>query len=164
MHRWLEFPNPVNEKTARTVAACVMVLAAVVVAFDAWWLLPLLATGFLLRVLFGPRVSPIAMLANRVVAPRLGAARLTPGPPKRFAQTIGFVVTAAASLAAFAFDAHDVARALAVLMVVAAGLEAIFRAVHRVPDVLRAHACRSHSAARMHGVCAGRRDRLVSRA
>jgi len=125
MQRWLEFPNPVNDKAARSVAALVLIAALAVLATHAWWLLPVMAAGFALRVAFGPRVSPAALLATRVIAPRLGAPVPTPGPPKRFAQAIGLAVTGGATLAAFAFDSHTTALALTALIAVAAGLEAI---------------------------------------
>ena len=84
-----EFPNPVNDKAARTVAAGV-VLLAVAFLITGWTpLLWILALGFLARVLTGPTLSPLGQLATRVISPRLGAPRYTPGPPKRFAQTIG---------------------------------------------------------------------------
>ncbi|MGH9271283.1 MAG: DUF4395 family protein, partial [Ilumatobacteraceae bacterium] len=57
---------------------------------------PPLALGFLARVLAGPTLSPLGQLATRVVAPRLGRPRLVPGPPKRFAQSIGLALTTAA--------------------------------------------------------------------
>jgi hypothetical protein len=82
-----EFPNPVNEKAARTVAAGVVVLCiatlVLTIAFGhAWiWLTVVLAYGFLARVATGPTLSPLGQLATRVVAPRLGTARPVPGPP-----------------------------------------------------------------------------------
>jgi len=120
------FPNPVNEKVARTVAAQVLVLAVATLLTGAWWMLAVLAAGFALRVAFGPRVSPIALLASRVIAPRLGTPRWVSGPPKRFAQAIGLLVTGAGAIAALAFDATTVAAALTLLIVVAASLEAVF--------------------------------------
>lgn len=90
------FPNPVNEKAARSVAAGVVVLS-VVGAITGWWIvLLLLAYGFAARVASGPRFSPLGQLATRVVAPRLGAATLVPGPPKRFAQAIGLAFSGTA--------------------------------------------------------------------
>lgn len=95
------FPNPVNELAARTVAAGVVLLSALtlllslVVGPGALWLSVLLAYGFIARVAAGPTFSPLGRLATQVIAPRLGPARLTPGPPKRFAQAIGAVVTTA---------------------------------------------------------------------
>ena len=58
-------------------------------ASSAYWLFLPLAYGFIARVLSGPRLSPLARLATAVVAPRLGAPKPVPGPPKRFAQAIG---------------------------------------------------------------------------
>src|SRR5436190_1596912 len=86
------FPNPVNEKAARTVAAGVAVLTTFVLVTQWWWLTPVLAVGFLARVVSGPTLSPLGQLATRVVAPRLGPPREVPGPPKRFAQSIGLAV------------------------------------------------------------------------
>src|SRR5690348_5824091 len=92
------FPNPVNEKAARTVASGVLLLSIVTLllslADDRWlWIVAALAAGFLARVLTGPTLSPLGQLATRVVAPRLGEPVLVAGPPKRFAQAIGAVVT-----------------------------------------------------------------------
>jgi hypothetical protein len=89
------------------------------------WLTAVIAYGFVARVLSGPRLSPLGQLATRVVAPRLGEPRLVPGPPKRFAQAIGAVVTVlAVVLVAVGFDAG--AQALLGLMVVFATLESVF--------------------------------------
>jgi hypothetical protein len=66
---------------------------------DARFLLPLLFAGFVLRVLAGPRLSPLALLMTRVVRPRLPVhERYVPGPPKRFAQSVGAAFTGAATL------------------------------------------------------------------
>jgi hypothetical protein len=121
----LTFPNPVNEKTARTVAAGVLIIVIVALATQWLWLTAVLAAGFLLRVASGPRFSPLGPLANRVIAPRLGPPKLVPGPPKRFAQAVGFTVTTAAALAWFVFSSALVVNVLLALMVVAAGLESI---------------------------------------
>jgi hypothetical protein len=119
------FPNPVNEKAARTVAFVVMVLAAVILATSWYWLLIPLAYGFIARVLTGPTLSPLARLASAVIAPRLGASRPVPGPPKRFAQAIGAAIACVAAVAALLFAAHGVADGLLVMLVLAAGLESI---------------------------------------
>ncbi|MDA8354869.1 MAG: DUF4395 domain-containing protein [Actinomycetota bacterium] len=93
------FPNPVNEKAARTVAAGVVVMSVAALALNLPWMLVPLALGFYARLLTGPTLSPLGQLATRVVAPRLlGRPRLVAGPPKRFAQGIGAVVTTAALL------------------------------------------------------------------
>ncbi|HEX7609070.1 MAG TPA: DUF4395 domain-containing protein [Solirubrobacteraceae bacterium] len=123
--RLLSFPNPVNEKAARTVAFVVMLLAALTLATSAYWLLVLLAYGFVARVLTGPRLSPLGTLASRVVAPRLGAERPVPGPPKRFAQGIGATLTTVAAVAALGFGANGLADVLLAALILAAGLESI---------------------------------------
>lgn len=91
------FPRAVNERAARTVAAAVAVLSVVSIVLDSSWLPWLLAGGFLLRVGWGPRFSPLARLAVWF-APRLGPAVMVPGAPKRFAQAIGAAVTVSAAL------------------------------------------------------------------
>jgi len=119
------FPNPVNEKAARTVAAGVAVLTAVALVTQWWWLSAVLAVGFLARVLSGPTLSPLGQLATRVVAPRLGAPKEVPGPPKRFAQAIGLVVTTAATVAWFVFGSGAVTAGLLGLLLTFALLESV---------------------------------------
>lgn len=122
MRSFFSFPNPVNELAARTVAAGVVVLAVATLVTQSWIVLAILAAGFLGRVLAGPRLSVLGWLAQRVIAPRLGAPRLVPGPPKRFAQGIGATLTVGA-LVAYASGAATVAWVLVGLVVVAATLE-----------------------------------------
>ncbi|KGN34336.1 MFS transporter permease [Knoellia sinensis KCTC 19936] len=119
----LSFPNPVNEKAARAVAGGVVVLAGLTLLTQWWWLAALLAVGFALRVAAGPRFSPLGRLAVHVIAPRFGEARLVPGPPKRFAQTVGLFVSGGAAVAALGFGATTVASALLAVLVVFALLE-----------------------------------------
>jgi hypothetical protein len=118
------FPNPVNEKAARSVAAGVLLLSLIALVPGMTWLSVLLAVGFWLRVASGPRFSPLGQLATRVVAPLLGEPKLVAGPPKRFAQLIGAVVTTSAAVC-FGFGAIGAAQLLLVLIVIAAGLESI---------------------------------------
>jgi hypothetical protein len=120
------FPNPVNERAARTVAFVVMLLAVLTLATSWYWLLVPLAYGFIARVLAGPTLSPLGRLASSVVAPRLGSQKPVPGPPKRFAQAMGAALTTAAAIAALAFAARGVADVLLVMLILAAGLESIF--------------------------------------
>jgi hypothetical protein len=122
----LGFPRIVNEKAARVVAAVVAVVALVILATGWWGLLVPVAAGFWLRVAAGPKLSPLGMLAARVVAPRLGRPKEVAGPPKRFAQSIGAVLTTAAAIAALAFGAHTVAGVLVAMLFVAATLESVF--------------------------------------
>jgi len=118
------FPNPVNETSARLVAGAVGVLALVAIAFQQGWLLPVLAYGFVARALTGPTLSPLGQLATRVVTPRLHVShRYAPGPPKRFAQSIGAAFTLTATALWFAGGLHTEASALLAVLVVFAALE-----------------------------------------
>ncbi|TKV61622.1 DUF4395 domain-containing protein [Nakamurella flava] len=119
----LSFPNPVNEKAARAVAGLVVLLSAAILITRSPWLIGLLALGFWARVASGPRFSVFGQIATRVIAPRLGAPRLVPGPPKRFAQTIGATLSTGA-LVAYLLGAPTVAWVLVGAIVVAASLEA----------------------------------------
>jgi uncharacterized protein DUF4395 len=93
------FPDPVNEVSARLVAGGVVILAVCAIAFDQHWLPFVLFYGFVARVLTGPKLSPLGQLVTRVVTPRLSIQpRLVSGPPKRFAQGIGVVVTGTAAV------------------------------------------------------------------
>jgi hypothetical protein len=129
--RLFSFPNPVNEFAARTVAAgvlvgSVLILGLSLTAGTGWlWLSVFLAYGFLARAATGPTLSPLGQLATRVIAPRLRAARPVPGPPKRFAQAIGAVVTVTIVILVAAGQALP-AQLLLGVMIVFAGLESIF--------------------------------------
>jgi Domain of unknown function (DUF4395) len=86
----VSFPNPVNEVSARLVAAGVLLMAIVTIALGLEWMTVVIAYGFAARVLAGPTLSPLGQFVTRVVTPGLGVAeRPVPGPPKRFAQGIG---------------------------------------------------------------------------
>jgi hypothetical protein len=120
-----EFPNPVNEVSARLVAGGAVVLSAAYVVTGWTPLVALLAYGFVARVLTGPTLSPLGQLVTRVVRPRLSVEpRPTPGPPKRFAQGIGAVLSVSAAVAVVAFEAGALSRGLAAAITVAASLEA----------------------------------------
>jgi hypothetical protein len=124
VRRLLSFPNPVNETSARLVAGAVAVLAVVAIAFQQGWLIPVLAYGFVARALTGPKLSPLGLLATRVVTPRLRLAhRYSPGPAKRFAQTIGAVFTLSAT-AVWLLGLRVEAFALVGVIAVFASLEA----------------------------------------
>jgi Domain of unknown function (DUF4395) len=119
------FPRTVNEKAARVVAGGVAVIALVALVASAQWLLIGLALGFWARVLTGPKLSPLALLATRVVAPRLGAPKEVAGPPKRFAQGMGAAITTLGSLA-WLLGLGTVADVLLAMLLVAATLESVF--------------------------------------
>ncbi|KQN95493.1 hypothetical protein ASE96_03960 [Arthrobacter sp. Leaf69] len=117
------FPNPVNEYAARITAGLVVLLSAVTLVTGFGWGPAAIAAGFWLRVLFGPRISPLALLSVKVLAPRLGKTRLVPGPPKRFAQGIGAAMSTTASVL-LAAGLAPAAWILLAVLIVAASLEA----------------------------------------
>jgi hypothetical protein len=96
---FFSFPNPVNEVAARLVAGGLLVMALVTLLADLPGLLIVITYGFWARVATGPTMSPLGQLATRVGAPLLSShAKPVPGPPKRFAQGIGAVVTSIATI------------------------------------------------------------------
>lgn len=119
------FPHPVNEYAARSVAAMVFVLAVGLILADARWLLFVLAYGFLARVLTGPRLSPMGLLATRVIAPKvIRRSKLVAGPPKQFAQTIGLAFSVTALVLVYGFGLVGAGYAVLGVLVLFAGLEA----------------------------------------
>ena len=120
--RVFSFPGQVNEVAARLVAGVVATLSSLAFIWPSGWLVAAIAVGFVLRVAWGPAISPLARAAVWV-APRLGAPRWVPGRPKRFAQAIGAVVTLAGATLC-AFGVVRIAQGLLGLLVVFASLEA----------------------------------------
>jgi Domain of unknown function (DUF4395) len=121
------FPNPVNEVSARLVAAGVVLLSLAAIVSGQVWLTGVIAYGFVARVLTGPTLSPLGQLVTRVITPRLRVpVRLVAGPPKRFAQGIGAVVSVTAAVLGLGFGLHGAAYALIGMLVVAATLESVF--------------------------------------
>src|SRR3954451_10832497 len=125
MSEVFSFPRTVNEKAARVVAGCAALIAVFALVSSARWLLLPLALGFWARVLSGPTLSPLGQLATRVVAPRLGPPKLVAGPPKRFAQAMGAVITTAGAIAWLGFGLDWLADVLLALLVAAATLESV---------------------------------------
>lgn len=128
---FIGFPNPVNEVAARTVAAGVVLLSTATFVLSLtvstrWlWLTAVLVYGFAARVLAGPRISPLGLLATRVIAVRIGHEKLVPGPPKRFAQALGLGMSTLALLF-HALGWHTAALVFVGLIVLAASLESVF--------------------------------------
>jgi hypothetical protein len=116
------FPAQINERAARLTAASVGLALATAWFTRTGWVIPLLAVGFLLRTLLGPRWSPLARLAA-AIATKLWSPRLVAGTPKRFAQAIGascLVTASGLELAGY----PEAAWAVAVLVGTFAALEA----------------------------------------
>lgn len=122
-----DFPNPVNEVSARLVAGGVVILSTVTIVLDQPWITALIAYGFVARVLTGPKLSPLGLLVTRVIMPRLPVrAKLVAGPPKRFAQGIGAVLALTAAVLALGFGQHLAAYLVLGVVIVAATLESVF--------------------------------------
>ena len=97
MNTLFSFPDPVNDYAARFVAAMVVILTLSFLVTANIWVLIFILYGFLARVLTGQTLSPIGLIATKILVPLFGnPEKLVPGPPKRFAQAIGLVFSAAA--------------------------------------------------------------------
>ena len=120
------FPDPVNEVSARLVAAGVVLMVVLTLAFDLEWMTVVIAYGFVARVLTGPTLSPLCLLVTRVVTPRLGLPeRPVAGPPKRFAQLMG-VAFSVSALALTLLGYWTAAEVVLALLGCAALLESAF--------------------------------------
>ena len=120
------FPHPVNETSARIVAAGAVVMSATFAATGAAWILIPLTYGFVARVTTGPALSPLGLLATKVITPRLTVQhRFIAGPPKRFAQFVGVLFSATASVL-WLLDLGTAARIVAAMLAGAAFLELAF--------------------------------------
>ena len=96
--------------------------AAFAITGVAWILIPL-TYGFLARVATGPALSPLGLLATKVITPRINVQhRLVAGPPKRFAQFIGLLFSSTASVL-WLLDLGTAARIVAAMLAGAAFLE-----------------------------------------
>ena len=120
------FPNPANETSARLVAGGVVIISTAFLLTNSTLILLALTYGFAARVIAGPAFSPLALLVTRIVTPKLNFNhKFVPGPPKRFAQTIGLTFAASAlvlTLLDYSFAANLVIAAL----IFAATLESVF--------------------------------------
>ncbi len=126
MNDLFSFPNPVNEISARLVAAGVVLLSTLTIVLDQPLLLIPLAYGFVARVLTGPTLSPLGQFVTRVLTPRLPIEpKWVAGPPKRFAQGIGATLSVTALILHFAFGATTAAYVLVGCIIAAATLESV---------------------------------------
>ena len=126
MTKRFPFPNPANETSARLVAAGVVLISTTFLLTNSTLVLVALAYGFTARVAAGPAFSPLALLVTRVVTPKLNFNhKFVPGPPKRFAQTIGLVFSSSALLLAL-LDFSLAAKLVIAGLIFAALLESVF--------------------------------------
>ena len=126
MNNLFSFPNPVNDYAARAVAAMVIILVILFEVTGNEFLLLFITYGFLARVLTGPTLSPIGLIATRIIVPAIGSPdKPVPGPPKRFAQFIGLILSSAATILVFVFDSPASAKYLMAILGFFASLESI---------------------------------------
>ena len=124
-HPILAFPEHLTDTTVRLVAGGVSAAILGAYALRAGWVLPVLALGFVLRAIAGPRFSLLARAAILVTDVLLLPTRTIAGAPKQFAAAIGgTVLTTAAVL--YGTGLHDAAWAVAGVVAVLAGMEASF--------------------------------------
>jgi hypothetical protein len=127
MRQLFSFPNPVNEVSARLVAAGVVLMSLTALVFQIEWLVVVIALGFIARVSTGPTLSVLGQVVTRVITPRLPvAAKPVPGPPKRFAQGIGVVFAVTSAVLLLVFDADLAGWIVLGALAVAATLESVF--------------------------------------
>jgi hypothetical protein len=130
VRRLFDFPDPVNETSARLVAAGVVAMSIAYLVTGTGWILALVVYGFAARAATGPTLSPLGQFVTRVATPvverRSGRpGRSVSGPPKRFAQCVGLACSATAGLLVIA-GAPGVASIVVVVLLIAASLEACF--------------------------------------
>ena len=126
MTKRFPFPNPANETSARLVAAGVVLISTAFLLTNSTLILVALTYGFAARVAAGPAFSPLALFVTRVVTPKLNFNhKLVPGPPKRFAQTIGLTFAATALILTL-LDYSYAANLVIAALIIAATLESVF--------------------------------------
>ena len=129
------FPNPVNEVSARLVALGVFVISIISVILmylNIFQNLPnlypliilsLIIYGFIARVISGPKISPLALLVTKIIVPNLSLKeKLVAGPPKRFAQGIGVLISAFA-LIFFVLSVKEISIILMGILIIFSFLE-----------------------------------------
>ena len=107
------------------VAGMVVALSLVIVLLDVPWLMFFLAYGFLARVLTGPTLSPMGLLATRIFAPLFHLQKPVPGPPKRFAQTVGLGFATTALVLHYGFGLVIATNVVIGILVLFAALESL---------------------------------------
>jgi len=118
-----DYPEVVNENATRIVASTVVILGLISLFFPNIITLGILLFGFTSRVTYGPKFEPFALITSRYLVPKLGISFIpTAGPPKRFAQLIGFIF-ALTSIILFQLDLFPIYRIVLSILVFFASLE-----------------------------------------
>lgn len=102
-------------------------MAATAALADEPWIMFPLAYGFAARTATGPKLSPLGLVATKVITPRLRVEHtFSPGPPKRLAQAMGLAMSVTALTLHYGARRPRGARAVLGVLAAAAGLEAAF--------------------------------------
>ena len=118
-----DYPEVVNENATRIVASTVVILGLISLFYPNILTLGILLFGFTARVTYGPKFEPFALITSRYLVPKLGISFIpTAGPPKRFAQLIGFIF-ALTSIILFQLDLFHIYRIVLSILVFFASLE-----------------------------------------
>ncbi len=122
---------PVSERrveaiTVRLTAALVIGILAVGLASDLLsWVAVALAVDFFIRAFTNRPVSPISYFARQMRKQISKPAQLTNAAPKVFAAKLGFLMTVVIAITGF-FGLQTIASSLAFMLIILAGLEAVF--------------------------------------
>ena len=114
----------VDARAPRTNQAVIGILALVAVTVGPWWLLVLLAAQLAIGLTFGRRYCLPCLVYFEVIQPRLGEGPLEDSRPPRFANVVGTVFLAAASIA-YAVGADTAGAALGGIVAALALLAAV---------------------------------------
>ena len=132
INNFFSFPELINEVSARFVAFGVFIMSTitlVLINLEHWVsmiFVLFLLYGFFARVIAGPKISPLALLVTKVIVPNLNfKEKIVPGPPKRFAQSIGLTM-ASAILISLILGVAKLASVLLIILMIFAFLESVF--------------------------------------
>lgn len=89
----------IDARAPRTNQAVVGIVALIAITLGPWWLLALLAAQLAIGLTLGRRYCLPCLLYFEVIQPRFGEGPLEDSRPPRFANIVGFVFLAAASVA-----------------------------------------------------------------
>ncbi len=96
------FPLFISESVVRSVAFQVLLLTALAILLRSPWIALFLALDFALRSIVTPKISPLALIARKLIVPRVRKKRAPmPFRPKRFAAAIGLTMSVAACIFGF---------------------------------------------------------------
>ncbi|CAM9784203.1 unnamed protein product [Pylaiella littoralis] len=134
LKRFFSFPSPINSAESR-LHACLASALIPVAVYLSWvgvpWLWVFIAYGYLARILCGPRLDPQAFFVLFILRPlmvdklAIFEDHFTSGHPKRFAQSIGFVLAAVCTVLAF-LELRVVMGIVALCLFGASALAAVF--------------------------------------